>query len=69
MRFAWTAQVGNMGLVWFRASQAEVGVDHHLEFRTPLAVECLLLRWKPAHTALVFDYSSIGFGNPMEGTP
>jgi len=69
MRFAWTAQVGNMGLIWFRASQAEIGVDHHLEFRTPLAVECLLLRWKPAHTALVFDYSSIGFGNPMEGTP
>jgi uncharacterized protein YmfQ (DUF2313 family) len=68
-RFAWTAQVGHMGLVWFRASSGQAGVDHHLEFRTPLAVECLLMRWKPAHTWLVFDYSSLGFGDPMEGTP
>jgi uncharacterized protein YmfQ (DUF2313 family) len=69
MRFAWTVQVGHMGLVWFRASAGQAGVDHHLEFRTPLAVECLLMRWKPAHTWLVFDYSSLGFGDPMEGTP
>ena len=68
-RFAWTAQVGHMGLAWFRASAGQAGVDHHLEYRTPLAVECLLMRWKPAHTWLVFDYSSIGFGDPMEGTP
>lgn len=68
-RFVWTAQVGNMGLAWFRASSGQAGVDHHLEFRTPLAVECLLMRWKPAHTWLVFDYSSLGFGDPMEGTP
>lgn len=70
MRFVWTAQVGNMGLVWFRASGGEAGVDHHLEFRSPLAIECLLMRWKPAHTWLVFDYSSLGFGSdPMESTP
>jgi uncharacterized protein YmfQ (DUF2313 family) len=68
-RFVWTAQVGHMGLAWFRASSGQAGVDHHLEFRTPLAVECLLMRWKPAHTWLVFDYSSLGFGDPMEGTP
>jgi uncharacterized protein YmfQ (DUF2313 family) len=68
-RFAWTAQIGHMGLTWFRASAGQAGVDHHLEFRTPLDVECLLMRWKPAHTWLVFDYSSLGFGDPMEGTP
>ena len=68
-RFAWTAQIGHMGLTWFRASSGQAGVDHHLEFRTPLAVECLLRRWAPAHTRLVFDYSSLGFGDPMEGTP
>jgi uncharacterized protein YmfQ (DUF2313 family) len=69
MRFAWTAQVGHMGLAWFRASAGQAGVDPHLSFRIPFAVECLLMRWKPAHTWLVFDYSSIGFGDPMEGTP
>jgi uncharacterized protein YmfQ (DUF2313 family) len=68
-RFAWTAQVGHMGLAWFRASSGQAGVDPHLGFRIPFAVECLLMRWKPAHTWLVFDYSSIGFGDPMEGTP
>jgi uncharacterized protein YmfQ (DUF2313 family) len=69
MRFVWTAQVGHQGLIWFRATGGQAGVDHHLEFRSPLAIQCLLMRWKPAHTWLVFDYSSIGWGDPMEGTP
>ena len=65
----WTAQVGNLGLIWFRAASGEVGVDHHLAIRTAFAVECLLRRWKPAHTWLVFDYSAIGGSGPMDGTP
>jgi uncharacterized protein YmfQ (DUF2313 family) len=68
-RFVWTAQVGYLGLTWFRASHGQAGVDHHLEFRNPLAVECLLMRWKPAHTWLVFDYTPLDFTDDMEGTP
>jgi uncharacterized protein YmfQ (DUF2313 family) len=68
-RFVWTAQVGYQGLTWFRAGAGQAGVDHHLEFRNPLAVECLLMRWKPSHTWLVFDYTPFDFDDPMEGTP
>jgi uncharacterized protein YmfQ (DUF2313 family) len=68
-RFVWTAQVGYLGLTWFRAGAGQAGVDHHLEFRNPLAVECLLMRWKPAHTWLVFDYTPLDWTDPMEGTP
>jgi uncharacterized protein YmfQ (DUF2313 family) len=68
-RFVWTAQVGYMGLTWFRAGAGQAGVDHHLEFRNPLAVECLLMRWKPAHTWLVFDYTPLDWSDPLEGTP
>jgi uncharacterized protein YmfQ (DUF2313 family) len=69
MRFVWSAQVGHEGLTWFRAASGQVGVDPHLLFRTPFGVECLLMRWKPAHTWLVFNFSSLGFNDPLEGTP
>jgi uncharacterized protein YmfQ (DUF2313 family) len=69
MRFVWTAQVGYQGLVWFRAGAGQAGVDHHLEFRNPDAVKCLLERWKPAHTVLAFDYTPFDHEDPMEGTP
>ena len=68
-RFVWTAQVGYQGLIWFRASAGQAGVDPHLQFSNPLAVECLLMRWKPAHTWLVFDYTPLDWSDPMEGTP
>jgi uncharacterized protein YmfQ (DUF2313 family) len=68
-RFVWTVQVGYSGLVWFRAGAGQAGVDPHLQFRNPLEVECLLMRWKPAHTWLRFNYTPLGFSDPMEGTP
>jgi uncharacterized protein YmfQ (DUF2313 family) len=69
MRFVWTANAGKMGLVWFRAGAGQAGVDHHLELRPPQDLQCLLNRWKPAHTALALDFSELAFGSPMEGTP
>jgi uncharacterized protein YmfQ (DUF2313 family) len=69
MRFYWSAEVGSVGLVWFRAGSGQAGVDHHLEFRVPQELLCLLNRWKPAHTGLVFDFSSLALGGPMQGTP
>jgi uncharacterized protein YmfQ (DUF2313 family) len=69
MRFAWTIEVGTMGLIWFRASAGQAGVDHHLEFRPPEELQCLLNRWKPAHTEIVLDFSALAFGSPMQGTP
>jgi uncharacterized protein YmfQ (DUF2313 family) len=69
MRFVWTAQVGNEGLVWFRSASSQAGVNYHLEFRGVDGVECLLLRWKPAHTWLVFSYAAFGEDDPLAGTP
>jgi uncharacterized protein YmfQ (DUF2313 family) len=68
-RFAWSVEAGSMGLIWFRCASGQAGVDHHLEFRQPDELQCLLNRWKPAHTALVMDFSSLAFGGPMQGTP
>jgi uncharacterized protein YmfQ (DUF2313 family) len=68
MRFAWSIQIGKPSLVWFRASSGQAGVDHHLRFGVIDDMQCLLNRWKPAHTALVYDVSYASL-SPMEGTP
>jgi len=68
-RFYWTVQVGQVGLNWFRAGSGQAGVEHHLEFQIPEEAVCLLQRWKPAHTDLIPDFSSIAYGGPMQGTP
>jgi uncharacterized protein YmfQ (DUF2313 family) len=71
LRFYWTVHVVGARLTWFRVTAGESGVDHHLEIGLAKDLECLLNRWKPAHTQIVFDYSNIGHGNddPMAGTP
>jgi uncharacterized protein YmfQ (DUF2313 family) len=69
LRFYWSVEVGSVGLAWFRAGSGQAGVDHHLEFRVPEELLCLLNRWKPAHTHLVFDFSNLANGGPMQGTP
>ena len=69
MRFVWSADVGQIGLKWFRCASGQTGVDHHLEFSVPNDATCILNRWKPAHTDLVYDFSSLAAGGPMQGTP
>jgi uncharacterized protein YmfQ (DUF2313 family) len=69
MRFVWTANLGHPELTWFRAASGQAGVDHHLRIGIPEDTQCLLNRWKPAHTYLAFDFSHMAFGDPMMGTP
>ena len=71
MRFYWTVHVTNARLTWFRCGGGggEAGVDYHLEIGRFDDLECLFNRWKPAHTQIVFDYSNLGTGDPMSGTP
>jgi uncharacterized protein YmfQ (DUF2313 family) len=71
MRFYWTVHVTGARLTWFRVTQGQLGVDHHLEIGLAEDLECLLNRWKPAHTEIIFDYSNIGgqTDDPMAGTP
>lgn len=69
IRFYWKVVVLNARLSWFRASSGEAGIDPHLIIGLATDLECMLRRYKPAHTQIVFDYSGLGGGNPLAGTP
>jgi uncharacterized protein YmfQ (DUF2313 family) len=60
-RFYWTVHVDGAKLVWFRvgAGGGQTGVDPHLRIGIADDLECLLNRWKPAHTIIIFDYSGL----------
>jgi len=68
-RFFWTVHVHVADLQWFRASSGQTGVDPHLRIGLADDLECLLNRWKPAHTEIIFDYSNLTRGSSMAGTP
>jgi uncharacterized protein YmfQ (DUF2313 family) len=70
IRFAWTVHVGTRKLVWFRSASGQAGIDPHLRIDLALDLECVIRRWRPAHTEVLFDYSTLtGPSDPMEGTP
>lgn len=71
MRFYWTVKIANVRLTWFRVGSGggQAGVDPLLRIAIATDLECVLRRWKPAHTEIVFDYSGIGTSDPMAGTP
>ncbi len=70
-RFYWTVHVGRTRLTWFRcgAGGGQCGVDPHLRIALATDLECVLRRWKPAHTEIIFDYSGLTTGGSMAGTP
>ena len=70
-RFYWTVHVHRHAadLVPRAAAAADCGVDPHLRIGIADDLECLLNRWKPAHTEIIFDYSGLTPGDPMAGTP
>jgi uncharacterized protein YmfQ (DUF2313 family) len=67
--YYWTVHIQTASLVWFRTSAGQCGVDPHLRIGAADDLECLLNRWKPAHTEIVFDYSGMTTGGDMAGTP
>ncbi len=70
MRYVWTVHVSGASLTWFRSASGQAGVDPHLLIGRASDLECLLNRWKPAHTVLLFDYSGmLEPEDPMAGTP
>jgi uncharacterized protein YmfQ (DUF2313 family) len=70
-RYYWSVHVGDVRLTWFRCGGGggQTGVDPHLIIAVDTDLECLLDRWKPAHTQIVFDYSGLSPQGPMAGTP
>ncbi|WP_439372910.1 YmfQ family protein [Bradyrhizobium sp. DASA03120] len=68
-RYYWTVHVHQADLQWFRCASGQCGVDPHLRIGHAQDLECILARWKPAHTQIVYDYSGLTPGDPMAGTP
>jgi uncharacterized protein YmfQ (DUF2313 family) len=69
-RYYWTVYVDAAKLIWFRVTSGQCGVDPHLRIGIADDLECLLNRWKPGHTEIIFDYSGLSnSGDPMAGTP
>jgi uncharacterized protein YmfQ (DUF2313 family) len=70
-RFYWTVHVDQAKLIWFRCGSGggQTGVDPHLRIGLADDLECLLNRWKPGHTQIIFDYSGLQSGGDMAGTP
>lgn len=68
LRYYWVVKVLGTRLTWFRGGTGECGQDHHCEFATALDLECLIRRWAPAHTQVIFDYAQVDFGNTGAGT-
>jgi len=68
-RYYWTVHVHEAGLQWFRCASGRCGVNPHLTIDFAEDLECLLNRWKPAHTQIIFDYSNLETGGEMAGTP
>jgi len=58
IRFVWRVHVMGPRLTWFAcgAGGGRAGQDPHLKIRRATDLECLLQKFKPAHTKLVFSY-------------
>jgi len=69
-RYYWTVHVSAKSLQWFRCTSGQCGVDPHLRIGIPTDLECVLDRWKPAHTQIVYDFGGLTDpSDPMAGTP
>jgi uncharacterized protein YmfQ (DUF2313 family) len=69
-RYYWTVHVSATSLQWFRCGSGQCGVDPHLRIGIPQDLECILNRWKPAHTEIIYDLGGLSDpSDPMAGTP
>jgi uncharacterized protein YmfQ (DUF2313 family) len=59
MRFYWTANVNSVRETYFHCAGGECGITPLLGFSLPIDLECMLMRWKPAHTDVIFNYSPV----------
>jgi uncharacterized protein YmfQ (DUF2313 family) len=56
LRFFWTVRVDVVTLRWFRCSSGICGIDPLLRIGLATDLECIIRRWKPAHTYVIFNY-------------
>jgi uncharacterized protein YmfQ (DUF2313 family) len=58
IRYYWTVHVGALRLTYFRAGQSQAG-DRLLTIALATDLECVIRRYAPAHTIVLFDYSQV----------
>jgi uncharacterized protein YmfQ (DUF2313 family) len=63
-RFYWTIKITGVRLTWFRASVGRCGIDPLLDIGVPQDLECIIDRWRPAHTVVIYDYGSLPIPDP-----
>jgi uncharacterized protein YmfQ (DUF2313 family) len=69
-RYYWTVHVTGAKLVWFRCASGQCGVDPHLRIGLADDLECLLNRWRPGHTDIIFSFENLGRpSDPLAGLP
>jgi uncharacterized protein YmfQ (DUF2313 family) len=59
LRYYWTVHVTSLKLEYFHTGSSQTGIDRLLSIGTAQDLECLIDRYKPAHTDVVFDYSAV----------
>lgn len=59
-RFFWRMRVGAAPVTWFRAGRGVCGRDPQARIARAALLECLVRRWKPAHTDVQFLYTISG---------
>jgi uncharacterized protein YmfQ (DUF2313 family) len=59
LRYYWTVHVLKMALTYFQAGSGQCGVNPLLYVGLATDLECLIRRWKPAHTDVIFDYTAL----------
>jgi uncharacterized protein YmfQ (DUF2313 family) len=59
IRYYWTVHLNQLRLTYFHCSAGQCGVNPLLAIGWTTDLECLIRRWKPAHTSVIFDYSSL----------
>ena len=59
IRYYWTIHVTSLKLEYFHTGSSQCGIDRLLSIGTAQDLECLIKRYKPAHTHVVFDYSAV----------
>lgn len=58
IRFWWRIHILGSKTRWFRAGTGQCGVDPMVRIGLATDLDCIIKRWKPAHTDVVFDYST-----------
>jgi uncharacterized protein YmfQ (DUF2313 family) len=59
LRFNWTIHVSALSLIYFHCNSSQCGIDRLLAIGTANDLECVIGRYAPAHTQIIYDYSPL----------